>query len=77
MAVFEAWRFGKNVEASGRHYNGFVVAIIAARAPASAYSAPNGTDASTTHSLIGYANARPYADPEKAARRILEIANAV
>jgi hypothetical protein len=24
-----------------------------------------------------YATARPYADPEKAARRILEIANAV
>jgi hypothetical protein len=60
---------GKYVEASGRHYNGFVVAIIAARAAASACSASNGTDASTTHSLIGYANARPYADPEKAARR--------
>ena len=43
----------KYVEASGRHYNGFVVAVIAARAAGSTYSAPNGADASTTHSLIG------------------------
>jgi hypothetical protein len=44
----------KYIEASGRHYNGSVAAIIAARAAASAYSASHGADARTTHSLIGY-----------------------
>jgi hypothetical protein len=50
----------KYVEASGRHYNGFVAAIIAARAAASAYSAPHGADASTTHSLIGLLGGTAY-----------------